>query len=96
MLFEHAGNGEVPSLAKLNAEGAVVSRFTIGSPIEPGSLNAGPGVTTTEVAIVGNYIAILVAPGGLGDHNHLDAASIYLVDPESEQVWLTSKKILKK
>jgi hypothetical protein len=91
VLFEHSEDGNVASLAKLNAEGAVISRFTLGPPIHPGSLNTGPGVSTTQVAIAGKYIAVLASPSGRGDED-LDAASIYLVDPASEKVWLTSKK----
>ena len=91
ILFEHSEQGKVASLAKVNAEGSVVNRFTLGPPIHPASLNAGPGVCTTQIAIAGKYIAILVSPDGLG-RDHLDAASIYFVDPVTQQVWLTSKK----
>lgn len=96
VLFEHAEEGNVASLAKVNRKGEIVSRIPLGPPIHPGSLNTGPGVCTTQVAIAGKYIAILASPGGLGDRNHLDAASIYLVDPEKKQVWLTSKKLVGK
>src|SRR5690606_24613872 len=61
VLFEHTEAGPAPSLAKVNAEGALVSRVPLGPLIEPGSLNSGPGVTTTQVAIVGKYVAILSA-----------------------------------
>ena len=91
VLFEHSDEGNVASLAKVNPEGAIVSRLPLGPPIHPGSLNTGPGVCTTQVAIAGNYIAILASPGGLGP-NFLDAASIYLFDPATKKVWLTSKK----
>lgn len=92
VLFEHSEDGNVASLAKVNAEGAVVSWLPLGPPIHPGSLNTGPGVCTTQVAIAGKYVAILASPGGRGEGTDLDAASIYLVDPATEKVWLTSKK----
>lgn len=91
VLFEYSEEGNVASLAKVNAEGALVSRLPLGPPIHPGSLNTGPGVCTTQVAIAGKFIAILASPGGLG-RNNLDAASVYLVDPDTKQVWLTSKQ----
>ena len=91
VLFEYSEEGNVASLARVNANGAIVSKIPLGPPIQPGSLNTGPGVCTTQVAIAGKYIAILASPGGLG-RNNLDAASIYLVDPDKKLVWLTSKK----
>lgn len=91
VLFEYSEEGNIASLAKVNANGAIVSKIPLGPPIQPGSLNTGPGVCTTQVAVAGKYIAILASPGGLG-RNNLDAASIYLVDPDKKQVWLTSKK----
>jgi hypothetical protein len=94
VLFDHGEDGNVASLAKVNSEGAIVSRIPLGPPIEPGCLKNGPGVCTTQVAIAGKYIAILAAPGGHGDEHELDAASIYLVDPNTKQIWLTSKETI--
>ncbi len=92
VLFDRGDDESRASLAKVNAEGVIVSRIPLGSPIEPGSLTNGPGVCTTQVAIAGKHIAILASPGGIGDREHLDTASIYLVDYETKKVWLTFKK----
>ncbi len=70
---------------------AVVSRFPLDPPIQPGSLSAGPDVCTTQVAIVGKHVAILASPGGHARAT-IDAASIYLVDPATKKIRFTSKK----
>lgn len=92
LLLEHSEAGKVASLAKVNAFGAVVRRIPLGPPIHPGSFNGGPGVSTTQVVIAGKYVAILASSDGSGDRADLDADSIYVVDPETKKVWLTSKK----
>ena len=93
VFFSHSDAGDIPWLAKVNAEGKIVDSFKLDSPIGPGSLSSGGGVSTTQVAIAGDYIAILSSPSNLtSKRNRIDAASIYLVDPATREVWLTSKK----
>ena len=91
VFFSHSEAGKVASLAKVNAEGKIVDSFKLGPPIGPGSLNLDAGVSTTQVAIAGDYIAILSSPSNRPS-SKIDAASIYLVDPATREVWLTSKK----
>jgi beta-lactamase regulating signal transducer with metallopeptidase domain len=82
---------ESVTLAKVNANGALLETVPIKGPIVPGSLTRGPGVSTTRVIPVQGFVVII---GKLGDR-HSGAPEgesfIYLVDPETGQVWLTAK-----
>jgi hypothetical protein len=91
LLMEHEGR---PMLAKLNAEGAVLSMIKLEGPVVPGSLPSGPGITGVQLIHADGRLILLASPGG----HHLDSEGsvpmkkyIYLVDPRSGRMLLTWK-----
>jgi hypothetical protein len=92
VLFEYDGEANRASLAKVSAQGAVLRKIPLRGPVAPGSLTTGPGVSSTRVVPVGEYVVILTTPGGLHGRGATSDSYIYLVDPETGRTWVTSKR----
>jgi hypothetical protein len=87
VLFERLGDRGGASLAKVNAQGAVVWKMPLQDPVVPSTLATGPGVSTTRVIAVGDYVAILATSAD----SEGSLSLIYLIDPKSKKTWVTGK-----
>jgi len=87
VLFEHNGS---PRLARVTPDGVTQEKVKLGAPIISGSLENGPGVCPTQVVVAGERVIILAAPKD-GSRSRSEGRCIYLVDPKTGDVKLTSR-----
>lgn len=88
VLFERFGERSGVFLAKVNALGAIIWKMRLEDPVIPGSLATGPGPSSTRVAAVADYVAIMAKGRPVGD---TATSYIYLVEPQTKRIWVTSK-----
>lgn len=84
---------ELPTLFRINAEGAVLNKTTLGGPMFPGVLGRGPA-GSVQLADAGDYLLASVVTELRGDDGPAGSESYtYLIDPRAEKTQLVWKKI---
>jgi hypothetical protein len=89
VLFEHFGERGGAFLAQVNALGAITWKMRLDDPVVQGTLATGPGPSSTRVAAVGEYVAILAEGRPVGE---TATSYTYLVEPQSKRIWVASKR----
>jgi len=89
--FEHDGEGNRPVFREFNADGALIRSVPLGEPVVRG-LPTGPGVCGLQVVAAGDKVVVLSSPFGVrSEFDGSGKSYIYLIDPKSDEIWLTWK-----
>jgi hypothetical protein len=93
LTFTHGEDGDPAILRELNAEGAVLKETKLGEPIVPGMLGRQHlPLNTTQMIAVDEYLVLIGSPSEFGSESPQPPVEyMFLVEPKTGKVWLTSK-----
>jgi hypothetical protein len=88
-----SSEGGMPSLVRLNAEGAILKTTDLGPPMFPGLVSLGPVWSAVHLGVAGDQLAVVTAvPVDREGRGGKFETFLYLIDPKTDKVRLAWKE----